>query len=475
MKPRVTILDAMGDPHLFAKFFRDADTWAAWRTFLCVLFGLPLDEAQLQLYRQCTGRETPPIGSFLEAWLVCGRRAGKSFILALIAVFLACFKEWRPFLGPGERATIAIIAADRRQARVIMRYIRALLAETPMLAQLVESESQESLDLSNKITIEVHTASFRTTRGYTIVAALLDELAFWPTDENSAEPDVEVINAIKPGMATIPGAMLLCASSPYARRGSLWTAHQKHYGKDNDPILVWQAATRTMNPTVPRSVIDEALADDPASAGAEYGGIFRTDRERLVMREIIETCTSIGVYERAPVRSIFYSAFVDPSAGSSDSFALCVGHKDYSKQTVVIDALREAKPPFSPDQVVSEFSALLKNYKISAISGDHFAGVWPVELFSKHNIRYEQNAAPKSDLYRDALPLLNSARYELLDHPKCNGQWLGLERRTARGGRDSIDHAPGGHDDLCNVCAGLASIVNAHGGYNLNFREWVGF
>jgi hypothetical protein len=92
--------------------------------------------------------------------------------------------------------------------------------------------------VANRIVIEVHTASFRSTRGYTIVAALLDEIAFWESDETSANPDVEVVNAIKPGMATVPGAMLLCASSPHARQGVLWNAYRKHFGKDGDPILV---------------------------------------------------------------------------------------------------------------------------------------------------------------------------------------------------------------------------------------------
>lgn len=154
-----------------------------------------------------------------EGWLVCGRRAGKSFVLALCAVFLATFKDYRPYLAPGERATIMVIAADRKQARVIFRYIRALLTEVPMLARLIERETAEAFDLSNKVSIEV-AASFRSTRGYTLVAALCDEIAFWPTDD-SAEPDREVLHALRPGMATIPGAMLLCASSPYARRGAL--------------------------------------------------------------------------------------------------------------------------------------------------------------------------------------------------------------------------------------------------------------
>jgi hypothetical protein len=88
---------------------------------------------------------------------------------------------------------------------------------------------------------------------------LLDEVAIWETDERSAEPDVEVINAIKPGMATFPGAMLLCASSPHARRGALWEAYRKHFGRDGDPVLVWHAPTRAMNATVPQSYIKEMI------------------------------------------------------------------------------------------------------------------------------------------------------------------------------------------------------------------------
>jgi len=46
-----------------------------------------------------------------------------------------------------------------------------------------------------------------------------------------------------------------------------------------------------------------------------------------------------------------------------------------------------------------------------------------------------------------------------LDHPRLTAQLCALERRTARGGRDSIDHSPGAHDDIVNAAAG--SIVCA--------------
>jgi hypothetical protein len=206
---------------------------------------------------------------------VCGRRAGKSFALATIAIFLAAFKDWRPYLGPNDAGTVMICAADRRQARVIMRYCLGLLRAVPMLRQLIEGETRESIALRNRVVIEIHTASFRSTRGYTIVAALLDELAYWPVDEYSAAPDVEVINAIRPGLVTVPGSILLAASSPHARRGALWEAHRRHYGRDGDPILVWQAPTLAMNASVPPSVIDAAVEEDPARAQAEWCAQFR--------------------------------------------------------------------------------------------------------------------------------------------------------------------------------------------------------
>lgn len=467
----MNVIDAVRDPKVFGQFFRGA-TWDAWQVFLAALFGLPMRPEQLAIYQPHTGRSAPPTRPSREAWLVIGRRGGKSFVLAVIAVFLACFFDWRPFLGPGEVGTIMIVAADRRQARVIMRYCLGLLKSIPMLKRQIEGTTQESISLKNRIVIEIHTASFRTTRGYTIVAALLDEIAYWPVDESAAAPDVEVINAIRPGMATIPEAMLLCASSPHARRGALWDAHRKHFAKDGDPILVWQAATREMNPSVPQSFIDSHLADDPARAQAEYMAEFRSDLEAFVLREAVVACVSAGVYERPPMRGMYYSGFVDPSGGSADAMTLCVGHKDYSRQTVIIDALREARPPFSPETVVSDFSRLLKTYGINRVAGDKYAGVWPLEQFGKCGIRYEASATPKSDLYVDLLPLINSRRIELLDHPKCINQLCALERRTARSGRDLIDHPPNQHDDLANVIGGIAAINNQYNGFNLNYAQW---
>lgn len=108
--------------------------------------------------------------------------------------------------------------------------------------------------------------------------------------------------------------------------------------------------------------------------------------------------------------------------------------------------------------MVEEFAKTLKDYGVSEVTGDRYGGEWPREAFRKHGIQYRLAEQTRSDLYRDLLPKLNSRQVELLDSKVLKAQLVGLERRVARGGRESIDHAPGGHDDLANAAAGVVSL-----------------
>ena len=455
MKKRLTILDAMSDPAVFGRWFK-GNSWDCWRVFLVVLFGLKMDRKSLEVYRQHTNRKSAPKQPHKEAWLVVGRRGGKSLISALVAVFLACFRDYQRLLAPGERGTVMVIAADRRQARVVFRYISGFLDAVPLLSAMVESRSKETINLRNRITLEVHTANFRAVRGYTIVAAVCDEISFWRSEE-SANPDTEILNGIRPGMATVPDAMLLCISSPYARRGALWEAWQKHHGKDGDPVLVWQAATRSMNPTVSESVIAEAYEADPESASAEYGAMFRSDLESFVSAEAVQSVVVPERYELPPVGGVRYFAFVDPSGGSQDSMTLAIAHRE--KDRAVLCCVREKRPPFSPEAVVQEFAELLKMYHITQVVGDRYGGEFCREPFRKLGIGYEPGAKPKSEIYLELLPAINSGKVELLDSKRLVSQLTQLERRTRSSGKDSIDHAPGAHDDVANCVAGALVLV----------------
>ncbi|MGH7041586.1 MAG: hypothetical protein ACREFY_05585, partial [Acetobacteraceae bacterium] len=174
---------------------------------------------------------------------------------------------------------------------------------------------------------------------------------------------------------------------------------------------------------------------------------------------VVDGCTVTGRLELLPVTGTRYVAFVDPSGSSADSMTLAIAH--LAGDARVLDALREIRPPFSPEAAVTEFAALLKSFGLHEVTGDRYAGEWPRERFRVAGIAYKISEKAKIEIYRDCLPLLNAGKAELLDLPRLASQLCGLERRTARGGRDSIDHPPGGHDDLANAAAGALLLVNA--------------
>jgi hypothetical protein len=459
-----SIIETVEDPEIWGRQFRKRRSWDQWFTLVKALFGLPLGESELAFFRECTGRENAPTARAREGWLIVGRRGGKSRILSLIAAYLATFVDWSPFLAPGERGVITVLASDRRQCRTIMNYLRAFLLETPLLEQMVIRDTPDEIELTNGLLIEVVTCSFKSVRGRTVIAALCDEAAFW-ADENGANPASEVIAALRPAMATIPGSVLLVASSPYARRGPLYDAWRRYYAQEGS-ILVWKAATWQMNPSLSResAVIAEAFEADPASAEAEYGAEFRRDIESLVDPAVVQAAVAPGRAELEPNSANFYFGFADAAGGSGgDSFTACVCHLDRVTKRIVIDAVREKHPPFSPESTIKDVAEFFALYRVSKISLDRYAGDFPSEQFRKHGISCTPCEKPKSDLYKEFIAPLNSGKLELLDNPRLIKQLVALERRTARGGRESIDHPPGQHDDVINAVAGAVSMVKATG------------
>lgn len=450
----VDIQRLMTDPDLFGDQFA-GETWEAWRALLGGFYGLELTDAQLETFKALTSLSEAPESARDELWLAIGRRGGKSQIAALLAVFEAAFQDYTGKLSPGEVASILVLACDRKQARTVMRYISGLLHSNPMLQKMIQREERESIELSNKTVIEVSTASFRAVRGYTVAACIADEIAFWRSDD-SANPDWEILNALRPAMATLSGK-LIALSSPYAKRGALWETYRRHLGKPG-PVLVAQADSLTMNPSLPERVVKQAYDRDPVAAAAEYGARFRDDLAQFVGRPIVESAMRPSPLECPYTNRHRFFAFTDPSGGGADGFTLAIGHKE--GQRIVVDLLRERKG--QPGAIVTEYARLLKAYSVSTVTGDRYAGDWPRQEFARHGITLRHSPKPKSDLYADCLSALNSERVELPPDEKLLNQFVSLERRTSRAGKDSIDHPPGGHDDRANAVAGLVAVSSAH-------------
>jgi len=465
MRPQVTLRKALADPHLLGHAL-SGDSWAPWRTLLIASMGEELTELERVTFKAITGREHEPEQRVDQVVAVVGRRGGKSRSMATLATYIAALCDHSDALVPGEHGVLLCVALDQRVAKIILDYAQASFEHSPILKQLIANRTQDALELTNGITLEVRPASFRKLRGPTYVAVIADELAFWYTDSAFANPDVEILNAVEPGLATTGGPLIL-ASSPHARRGVLWDVFKRHYGAEGDPLtLVAHGPSTLFNPSLPQRVIDRALEKDRARATAEYLAEFRSDLETYIDIAVVEGCVG-GHREMLPATGTYYSAFCDPASGSGqDSFTCAVAHKK-SDGEIIIDAVREFRPFFSPSAVIGDLVILLKNYRIWQMNGDHFAGEFPRELFRQHGICYEVCKSPKSDLYRDLLPLLNSGRIVLPRNDRLVAQIVGLERRVTRAGKDSIDHAPNGHDDVANCVAGVAAVLHSKSYYNI--------
>lgn len=455
----MNLLQAIEDPKLFKPFLGKLDSWRPWLTAMRAVYGLPIrDKAGRQLVLDCTGRDASrlPAAGFATALFLTGRRSGKSRMSSVIGAFEAVLAGHEAKLSKGERGVVVVCAPSRTQGRIVKDYIRAIF-ETPMLRAEVANETKEGFELHSGTRIEILAGDWRTVRGFTVLAAIVDEACFFGYDaESKVKSDTELIRALKPSLATV-GGKLVCISTPYAQKGWCYGQWKRNYGNDSGSVLVWNCPSRTMNPTLPQSVVDDALADDYQAAKAEYLGEFRDDVASFLPREVIERLVVAGRLELPPRSRNAYFAFVDPSGGRSDDAALAIAHR--AERTVVLDKLERYRPPFNPQEVCRRMAETLKRYGISRVVGDNYGGEWVARAFEACGIRYKKTDKPKSVLYAELLPRLCSGEIELLDQPLLVNQLAGLERRTRSGGRDIIDHAPGQHDDLANVVAGVADVA----------------
>jgi hypothetical protein len=321
----------------------------------------------------------------------------------------------------------------------------------PVFKQYIESEYRERVDLTNNISIEVMSCSFRSIRGRSLVCAVFDEISFWRVE--GASPDHEILSAVRPGMATIPTSKLIVISSPYARSGVLYEHHRDYFGTDDPDILVWQAETRVMNPTIEQKLIDRESIKDPSAARAEWYAEFRADIETFLSPDAIDRCVIPGRVIVPYSEHTRYQAFCDPSGGRHDAMTLAIAH---NAERLVIDLLRGWKPPFDPGQVVSEIADVLGEYRINTVTGDRYAAAWVSSSFDKAGIEYRACELNKSDLYLNFEARINTQQVELPDNEYLIKELCALERRRGRSGKDHVDHPPRGRDDLANAVAGVA-------------------
>jgi|SRR5690348_3243853 len=257
----------------FLSFMADAgmtgESWGVWRSLWRCLDGLPLEPGDPELFTELTGRPVPTSPP-REVFTVAGRRSGKSQTSAARGFWVAARQDYGKRLAAGENALVAVLASDRDQARQTLSYVKGL-AGLRVFRPLVRRVLKDSVELTTRAVVRVVVNNFRTVRGYSLAGVIADELAFWPATEASASPDVEVLAAARPGLANLRG-QLLAISSPYARKGALFAAFERFYGKPDPSTVVVQAPTLKLNPSLDPAIVEQALAEDPTAGVGRVSG-----------------------------------------------------------------------------------------------------------------------------------------------------------------------------------------------------------
>jgi hypothetical protein len=113
---------------------------------------------------------------------------------------------------------------------------------------------------------------------------------------------------------------------------------------------------------------------------------------------------------------------------------------------------------------VNKFAGVCREYNVSKVTGDDYAGGTFRADFQEYDVTYEGTEFSKSELYDQFEPRLNAGEVELLDDGKLQEQLLTLVIKGSK-----IDHQSGDHDDYANAAVGALLLATGKtGGFDLD-------
>ena len=442
----------------------------AQQSFLKANYGLALNSEEREIYQRATGRSECVLAEQNESTLVAGRRSGKTSKIAAPIALYEAFRDHH--LARGDRGYVMLIAPAKYQAKIAMRFIRAYLKSSPLLKRYVVREKSDELELSNGVVIACYPCSHIAVRGVSIVCAICDELAFWRHEETAANPEEEVLAALRPAMATFPTAKLIKISTPYRKEGILWREFQQ---RDELDHLVWQMPSSEMNPTLRPSFFEKERKRDEEKFRREFLGEFTDQVNAWVVLDVLEPCIVSGRTELPRVENADYVVAVDPAFKHND-FALAVLHKTADGPVVVDHMARWAgtkKAPLGFEWVCENIARIVNQYGIREVLGDQYCAPIIKQYFEKLGIHYREytfGEHTRADLFGNLRHLLVQHRIELLDVPELLRQLRSLEEHRMPKGNIDIRPSYSQKDDVA-VAVALAAFELA--GQEPKWEPWV--
>ena len=412
--------------------------------------------------------------TFEDGWprynlAMCGRAKKNWKTADLILAGLYRFLVWASPTGNDG----FILANDEGQAGDDLDLAKKLIAANPILAREVELRAKEIVRLDGRGRLQILPARDAVgSHGKTYLFIGFDEIHGYRNHDlfEALAPDPTRRDALTwitsyAGIRHAPGIPLY----------DLMQAGRR--GDDPRMFFSWYGGDFTTDPASAGAHISPEQRANPSMASWGNDGYLDQQRRRLpthkfrrlhlnlpgapdgaafdgdsVMRAIVA-----GRKRIAPEPGRTYKAFVDMSGGSADDAVLGIAHESDQKIAVLDLLISQTAPaPFNPRAAVKKFVEALREYGITRVVGDAYAGNTFRVDFEEHRIAYEVCGSPKTALYDALEPRLNAGEVELLDIPQLQEQLLTLVMRGSR-----IDHLPGDHDDFANAAAGAISLVSS--------------
>lgn len=399
--------------------------------------------------------------------VLCGRAKKNWKSADLILAALYKFLVWPSPAGND----CFILANDEEQAADDLSLAKKLIAINPVLSREVDIRAKEIVRKDRAGTLKILPAK-------DVSGAHGKTFAFCGYDEIHGYRDYGLIEALSPDPTRRDVLTWITSYAGISHAPGIPLYDYLQVGKSgSDPHLLfsWYSADFTTDPAFDRDDLSPEERANPSMASWGNADYLIDQRQRLPSNryrrlhlnlpgapdgaafsgEHVMAAIVSGRRSLPPEPGRRYYAFVDMSGGSNDDACLGIAHKAADGR-IVLDLLvsQSGRPPFDPRQAVSKFAALCKQYRVSRVLGDAFAGETYRFDFQHHGVAYQVCNLRKSDIFEEFEPRLNAGEVELLDVPQLQEQLLTLVWRGSR-----IDHQPGDHDDFANAAAGAVWAV----------------
>ena len=398
--------------------------------------------------------------------VLCGRgkKNWKSADLILAALYVLLIRR-SPLGNDG-----LIVASDEGQAKDDLEIARRLVEANPVLSAELEV-------LAKELRLRDGSGSLRIIPGRDIAGSHGKTYAFLGVDELHTARSWDLLEALAPDPTRLNSLRWITSYDTIYNTAGVPLFDLKQVGKaGTDPrmLFCWYSGGE-LNTDPDFATLEPELRANP-SFGSWADGVGYLEQQKRTLpthryRRLhlnlpgapegavfdqgkVMSCVVRGRKALPYVEGVVYFCFVDMSGGSRDDATICIGHEENGR--VIIDRLEQqaGSPPFNPRAAVQKFFALMREYHISRLTLDGYAGLTFRCDFESYGVTAWLGQQSKHQLYERLEPVINAGQVELLDDPKSHEQILTL---VYRGGK--IDHEPGGYDDYVNAVAGCVSLI----------------